>query len=175
MIPTLSVDSAWVFERDTRWFGRALRQTLEPRLLYVNTPYRDQRDLPNFDSAPKDFNFDSIYTENQFSGVDRVSDSHQLTAGVTTRLLDPATGAEALRLGLVQRYCLRDQRITADGQPSTQRLSDLLLLGSTSAGAALDARLVAAVQPRPAARRALDRRARAIRPGRSAPSARPTA
>ena len=39
--------------------------------------------------APKDFNFDSIFTENAFSGVDRVSDSNQLTAGVTTRVLDP--------------------------------------------------------------------------------------
>ena len=60
-----------------------------------------QSDLPNFDSAPKDFNFDSIFTENPFSGVDRVADGHQLTAGVTTRLLDPDTGAEVLRLGVV--------------------------------------------------------------------------
>ncbi len=40
VIPTLSVDSAWTLERDARWFGRNVRQTLEPRLLYVNTPYR---------------------------------------------------------------------------------------------------------------------------------------
>jgi LPS-assembly protein len=132
IVPTLSVDSAWTFERDTRWFGRALRQTLEPRLFYVNTPYRNQSLLPNFDSAVKDFNFDSIYTENAFSGVDRVSDSHQLTAGVTTRLLDPATGVEAMRLGLVQRFLFNDQRITAEGLPFTRRFSDILLLGSTS-------------------------------------------
>ena len=132
VIPTLSVDSGWIFERDTSWFGRSLRQTLEPRLLYVNTPYRDQRLLPNFDSAIKDFNFDSIYTENQFSGIDRVSDGNQLTAGVTTRFLDPATGVEAMRLGIVQRVLFRDQRVTADGLPLTQRLSDLLLLGQTN-------------------------------------------
>jgi LPS-assembly protein len=64
--------------------------------------------------------------------VDRVADAHQLTAGVTTRLLDPNTGAEMLRLGIVQRYRFRDQRVTPDLQPSTQRLSDVLLLGSTS-------------------------------------------
>lgn len=132
VIPTLSVDSAWVFERDASWFGHALRQTLEPRLLYVNTPFRDQSGLPNFDAAAKDFNVDSIYTENAFSGVDRVSDSHQLTAGVTTRLLDPATGVEALRLGMVQRFLFREQRITPDGQPFTNRFSDILLFGSTS-------------------------------------------
>jgi LPS-assembly protein len=136
VVPTLSVDSAWVLERDSTWFGRKVRQTLEPRLLYVRTPFRDQSQLPNFDSAAKDFNFESIYTENAFSGVDRVSDSHQLTAGVTTRLIDADTGAEALRLGLVQRYLFRDQNVTLtqapDDLPLTQRFSDVLLLGSTS-------------------------------------------
>lgn len=140
VIPTVSVDSAWVFERDTEWFGRAVHQTLEPRLLYVNTPYRDQRVLPNFDSWAKDFNFDSIFTENAFSGVDRVSDAHQLTAGVTTRFLDPDSGAEALRLGVAQRYLFRDQRVTPNpadpftgtGPALTQRFSDLLLLASTT-------------------------------------------
>ena len=133
VIPTLSVDSAWTFERDAGWFGRTVRQTLEPRLLYANTPFVKQSDLPNFDSAPKDFNFESIFSENPFSGVDRVADGHQLTAGVTTRLLNPDTGAELLRLGIVQRYLFRDQQVTPDPtQPSTQRFSDVLLLGSTS-------------------------------------------
>ena len=132
LIPTLSVDSAWTLERETTLFSRAVRQTLEPRLFYVNTPYRRQDDLPNFDAAEKDFNFDSIFTENAFSGVDRVSDSNQLTAGVTSRVLDPETGAEALRLGIMQRYLFRDQRITPDGPPLTTRFSDVLVLGSTS-------------------------------------------
>ena len=132
LIPSVSVDSAWVFERDTIFFGNAMRQILEPRVLYVNTPFRDQIGLPNFDAAAKDFNFDSIYTDNGFTGIDRISDAHQLTAGVTTRVLNPQTGAEALRLGVVQRYLFRDQRITPDGQPLTQRFSDVLLLGSTS-------------------------------------------
>ncbi len=137
-IPTLSVDAGFEFERQTEAFGRALRQTLEPRLLYVQTPYREQSPLPNYDSAAKDFNFSSIYTDNQFSGVDRVSDAHQLTAGFTTRFVDANTGAEALRLGLVQRYLFRSQRVTAqddgtpDGPPTDKRLSDALLLGSTS-------------------------------------------
>ena len=132
VIPSFSIDSAWVFERDTRWFGQSVRQTLEPRVLYVNTPFRDQAGLPNFDAAAKDFNFESMFTDNAFSGVDRVSDAHQLTAGVTTRVLDPQTGAEALRLGLAQRYLFRDQRITFDAAPLTQRFSDVLVLGSTS-------------------------------------------
>jgi LPS-assembly protein len=131
-IPTFSIDGGLQFERSATWFGREARQTLEPRLLYVVTPFRDQTGLPNFDAAAKDFNFESIYTDNAFSGIDRVSDAHQLTAGVTTRLLDPATGAETVRLGVVQRYLFRTQQLTPEGQPFSQKLSDVLLLGSTN-------------------------------------------
>jgi len=49
-----------------------------------------------------------------------------------TRLLDAASGVEALRLGVVQRYLLSTQRITGSGQPLEQRLSDLLLVGGSS-------------------------------------------
>jgi LPS-assembly protein len=133
-IPTLSVDAGMVFERPSRWFGRAQRQTLEPRLLYVNTAYRDQSRLPNFDSAERDFNLVSLYGENSFSGIDRVADAHQLTAGVVTRWIDAASGAETMRLGLAQRVRFRDQRVTleAGGAPLTQRLSDVLLEGATA-------------------------------------------
>jgi LPS-assembly protein len=113
-----------------------MRQSLEPRLLYVNTPYREQSDLPLFDAAPKDFNFDSIYTDNQFSGVDRVSDLHAVSVGATSRWVSTSQGEELLRIGAVQRFLFRDQRITPDGQPITQRFSDLLL----AAAAHLDER-----------------------------------
>ena len=131
-IPTLSLDAGLVFERDTQGFGRALRQSLSPRLLYVQTPFHDQSGLPNFDAAGKDFNFASIYSDNAFSGIDRVSDAHQFTVGIDSRLTDATSGVEVLRLGLAQRYLLRDQRLTPEGVPLTQRFSDLLLLGSTA-------------------------------------------
>jgi LPS-assembly protein len=138
VIPSFSLDTGVELERSTEAFGRRLHQTLEPRFLYVNTPYRLQSNLPNYDSAAKDFNFVSLFSDNAFSGVDRVSDSHQLTAGFTTRLVDAQSGAEALRLGLVQRMLFRSQRVTPqadgtpDGDPLTQRFSDALLVGSTS-------------------------------------------
>lgn len=139
LVPTLSLDASLEFERETDlWFGRSLRQTLEPRLLWVNTPYRRQDTLPNFDAYGKDFNLSSIYTTNAFSGVDRISDAHELTAGATSRLVDPVSGAELLRMGVVQRYLFRDQRVApqpdgqVDGTPLEQRFSDVLLLGSTT-------------------------------------------
>ena len=131
VIPTFSLGGGAEFERSTAWGGRGLRQTLEPRLLYVNTPYVKQSGYPNFDSALKDYSFASIYSENVFSGVDRVSDTNALTAGVTTRLLDAASGAELLQLGIVQRYLFNDQLITDTGLPERRGYSDVLLRGST--------------------------------------------
>ena len=128
IVPTFSLDSGLVFERDTSYFGRAFRQTLEPRAFYVATPFRDQNLLPNYDSGANDFNFASIFTENAFVGNDRISDSNLLTLGVTTRLLDPQTGAESVRLGVAQRLRFKDQNVTLPGgTPVTDRLSDILL------------------------------------------------
>lgn len=132
VIPTVSVDAGLVLEREATWLGRAQRQTLEPRLLYVNTPFRDQAALPNFDAAERDFNAVSIYAENAFSGIDRVSDAHQVTAGFTTRLVDSSSGAETLRLGLAQRFRFRDQRVVLSGGVLDQRVSDVLVEGGTS-------------------------------------------
>lgn len=127
-VPTFSLDSGLVFERDASYLGRAFRQTLEPRLFYVKTPYVDQSYLPNYDSGANDFNFASIYTENAFVGHDRISDNNLLTAGVTTRLLDPETGAETARFGVAQRYRFEDQNVTLPGgTPAKERLSDVLL------------------------------------------------
>ena len=132
-IPTFSLDSGWTLDRPLTLFGRALTQTLEPRLQFVDTPWRDQSTLPNFDSAALDFNTTTVFNESSFSGIDRVSDTRAVNGGVTTRFIDAESGVELARLGVAQRYLLRDQRVTADGTTLTQRNSDLLLLGSTNA------------------------------------------
>jgi LPS-assembly protein len=127
-VPTFSLDSGLVLERDASYFGRSFRQTLEPRAFYVYTPFREQGLLPNYDTAAMDFNFATIYTENAFAGNDRIADNNLLTLGATTRLLDPDTGAEAARFGIAQRLRFKDQRVTLPGAaPVSERLSDLLL------------------------------------------------
>ncbi len=131
-IPTFSVDAGLVLDRPTQWFGRAWLQTLEPRLLYVQTPYRTQDSRLMFDAAGRDFSVSSLFSTNAFSGVDRVSDAHHLDMGLTSRLIEERSGAEWLRLGLVQRLQFADQLITPEGTPFTRRFSDLMLTGSTS-------------------------------------------
>jgi LPS-assembly protein len=139
-IPTFSADSAFSFERQAQLFGRDLVQTLEPRFLYVLTPYHYQNKLPLYDTAAKDFNEVSIYSTNEFTGNDRISDENQLTAGVSTRYNDATNGRELLRLGIAQKFLFRKQQLTTSNfedtsnpQPYTRKLSDLLLYGSSSA------------------------------------------
>lgn len=128
VVPTFSLDNGLVFQRDTRFFGRSFVQTLEPRAFYVYTPYRNQSLLPNYDSALNDFNFATVFTENAFSGYDRISDSNLLTLGVTSRLLDPDTGAEAAKFGIAQRLRFKEQQVTLPGgTPDPAGFSDLLL------------------------------------------------
>ncbi len=131
VVPTFSLDSGLQFERDAGFYGRNFTQTLEPRAFYVRTPYRDQSFLPNYDSGANSFNFATVFTENAFVGDDRISDANLLTLGLTSRLLDPATGAEALRVGVAQRLRFDDQKVTLPGVlPVTDRISDLLVGGT---------------------------------------------
>jgi len=135
VVPTWSLDSGVIMERDVHWQGRPAIQTLEPRLFYVYTPFRDQSQFPVFDSAANDFNFAQLFTENPFTGHDRIADSNQLTAALITRHIDGATGVERLRLALAQRFYFDSQEVTIPGQTSrTDRRSDLLLAASSELG-----------------------------------------
>ena len=133
-VPTFSTDSSMSLERNVSLFGRDYVQTLEPRLLYVFTPYRRQASLPLWDTAPKDFNSFSIYSDNDFTGEDRISDLNALTAGASTRFNDAVNGHELGRVGLAQRFLFQDEVVNPiQAQPFTSRVSDVLLWGSTSA------------------------------------------
>jgi LPS-assembly protein len=129
-IPTFSLDSAWTFERPIRLFERDMTQTLEPRLLYVHTPWRDLAGLPNYDSARLDLNAHSLFSPNAFSGVDWVSEADQVTTGLSSRFLDAANGAQLASLGIAQRYVLSSPKAAPDSRQVGKGYSDLYLLGT---------------------------------------------
>ena len=126
-VPTFSLDANTVLERPSSWGGRSMVQTLEPRLFYVNTPYRDQSQLPVYDTGRYDYNFATVFAENAYVGQDRIADYKLLTLGATSRFIDPVTGVEAARFGLAQRLRFKDQNVVLPGEvPVTDRLSDVL-------------------------------------------------
>ncbi len=129
VVPTASLDSGLVFERDTSFFGNQVGQTLEPRLFYVYTPYRDQSRFPIFDTGVADFSYPQLFSENRFVGHDRISDANQVTAALVSRYIEPS-GAERARFAIGQRYHFNDQKVSFPGVLSSQSQSDLLLSAS---------------------------------------------
>jgi LPS-assembly protein len=89
-------------------------------------PFRKQNQFPNFASSETDFSFAQIFSDNQFVGGDRIEDANQLTAALTTRLIDPVTGLERLRGVIAQRFYFDAQQISLNQQPRTSKASDIL-------------------------------------------------
>ena len=115
-LPIFSVDAGVAFERETSWFGQNLAQTLEPRLYYLLVPQRTQDKIPQFDTGLMDFNFATIFSDNVYSGTDRIADANQLTAALTSKLIDPQSGEEYARGMIGQRYYFAKQHVTLQGE-----------------------------------------------------------
>lgn len=110
-LPLASLDSGLVFER----LGEKWTQTLEPRLYYLYIPYEKQDKLPVFDTGEYDFNYDQLFREDRFNGVDRIGDTHQVTGAVTSRLVDSATGQEKGSVSVGQIVYFKDRRVQLPG------------------------------------------------------------
>jgi LPS-assembly protein len=125
-VPIASLDAGVVFERDWRAFGQDFVQTLEPRAYYVRIPARKQTSIPNFDSAIADLSFAQLFSENRYTGSDRIGDANQVTLALTSRLINPVNGNERLRVTLGERLYFSDQEVTLFEPPRTGRTSDLV-------------------------------------------------
>ena len=113
-IPIFSVDSGLYFDRNTSMFGTNYRQTLEPRMYYLYVPYKNQTDIPLFDSGETLFSYDSLFRDNRFSGVDRIGDENKLSLGVTSRWIED-NGFERQNISLGQAYYFKDRKVQLPG------------------------------------------------------------
>lgn len=109
-LPIASIDSGLIFERSAQVFGSHYTQTLEPRLYYLYVPYRDQGDLPLFDTRETTFDFWQLFSSNRFSGADRQMNANNLTAALTSRLLDDG-GVERASVSFGQIRYFTPQRV----------------------------------------------------------------
>jgi LPS-assembly protein len=125
-LPIESLDAGLVFERDSGSRGQR-RLTLEPRVLYLHVPYRNQDDLPLFDTGTPDLNLVELFRTNRYVGADRVGDANQVSAGVTSRLFDTKSGAQFLAVTLGQTYYLQQPKVRLpDEQVRDSNTSDFV-------------------------------------------------
>lgn len=139
-IPTFSLDSGLYFDRKFKLNNNKYSQSLEPRIFYSVTAYEDQSMLPMFDTGLVDLNQNSIFSENQFVGGDRVMDSHQITLGTTTRIINE-NGLEKFSGTIAQRFYLDDREVLTENQFANSNYqsdsSDLFLSASSAITRAL--------------------------------------
>lgn len=121
-LPSASLDTGFTLERAAGSRGNRI-QTLEPRLLYLYVPYKNQDDLPVFDTGIPDLNLVQLFRTNRYVGPDRVGDANQVSVGVTTRLLDAKRGRQYLSATLGQAYYFEDPRVTLPGEIVRDRSS----------------------------------------------------
>ncbi len=111
-LPIFSADSGLNFERGFTIANTPFLHTLEPRLFYLYVPYSNQQNIPIFDTAQYDFQYNSMFRENSFAGTDRIQDANQITTAITTRLIDDESGLERLKLSVGEIFYFRDRNVT---------------------------------------------------------------
>lgn len=107
-VPVSTIDTGIFLERD---WGR-FTHTFEPRLYYLSSEFEDQSGLPNFDSDLLTFSYSQLFSDDRFSGGDRVGDSEHLALGLTTRVVDDMTGDEWLRASIGQIFFFADRQVS---------------------------------------------------------------
>ncbi len=126
-LPISSIDAGLFFER---FFENGYQQTLEPRLYYLHVPFEEQSDAPLFDTSTPEFSVAQLFRDNRFIGGDRIGDTNQLTAALTTRILNPNTGDEFLRASIGQIFYFKNRRVSlstnTNGEIDTSRQSDVI-------------------------------------------------
>ncbi len=150
-LPTLTLDSGLFFDREFNhpFSGKRYTQTLEPRLFYTYTPFKDQSNLPIFDTAQTDFSAtNQLFAENRFTGKDRIADTNQLTFAVTSRIQDRQTGNELFKASIGQIFNFSNRKVTLPGGTiQTGRRSELVLELSGKLNENFKATAIALINP----------------------------
>ena len=124
-LPIASLDTGLTLERTMS--NRSRIQTIEPRMLFVHVPFRDQADLPVFDTITPDLNLIQLYRTNRYLGVDRIADTDQVSLGITSRILDVSTGRELVAATIGQtRYFSNSKVVLPDQTFESTESSDYI-------------------------------------------------
>lgn len=120
-IASFNLDSKLFLERKISLFDTNLTQTLTPRLAYNYTPKKNQSALPNFDSNDKNDSYEGLFSEQKFTGIDRIASANDLTFGLESDFIDDETGDTYLNLKIAQAYRFDDTGMDSDGVLVSQR------------------------------------------------------
>ena len=125
-LPIASVDTGLKLERTAGAHDQGLIM-LEPRLMYLYVPYRNQSRLPIFDTGLPDLEPVELFRTNRYVGADRVGDANQVSAALTTRLLNARDGRQYMAATIGEAFYFTTPRVTLPGElMPTDRRSDIV-------------------------------------------------
>ncbi|MFT2110712.1 LPS-assembly protein LptD [Marinomonas sp. 2405UD68-3] len=127
------IDTEIAFDRNIQIGSNLWRQTLEPKLSYLNAPFKNQDNFPNFDTSEPVLLYDNAFSHQRFSGNDRIGDTEQFTLGLESYIYD-ANNQERWGVKLGQVFYVEDRKIDIDGSSTSDldKSSTSSLLGFIS-------------------------------------------
>ncbi|QBY04872.1 LPS assembly protein LptD [Thalassotalea sp. HSM 43] len=112
-LPKVRLHGGLNFDRDTSFLFADKMQTFEPQIQYLYIPQDDQSNIFIYDTSPLQDDFDGLFRDRRFSGLDRIAEANQVSIGATTRILN-ADNTELFHLSLGRIFYLNDSNITFD-------------------------------------------------------------
>jgi len=107
------------FDRLVTLFDSSYTQTLEPQLQYLYIPNKDQSNIGVYDTTALQDDYNGLFRDKRYSGLDRIAQANQYSWGVTSRILDDAN-KELFHLSLGRIVYLNDSNLIADINDNTQ-------------------------------------------------------
>ncbi|WDD99571.1 LPS-assembly protein LptD [Thalassomonas actiniarum] len=112
-LPKIRFHGGINFDRDLQAFGKGLTQTFEPQLQYLYIPDKDQSDIAVYDTARLQDDYNGLFRDRRYSGLDRIAHANQVSWGVTSRILS-RSHQELFRASLGGIVYLNDSNFAAD-------------------------------------------------------------
>lgn len=114
-LPKLRLHAGLNLDRSFSYFGDNLSQTLEPQIQYLYIPYKNQNNIGIYDTTILQDDYDGLFRDRRFSGLDRIAQANQFSWGLTSRIFN-GTNQEIFRLSLGKILYLNNSNVITDDE-----------------------------------------------------------
>jgi LPS-assembly protein len=114
-LPKIRLHGGVNFDRDFALLNKDYNQTLEPQLQYLYVPDKDQNNIGFYDTTNLQDDYNGLFRDRRFSGIDRIAQANQISWGVTSRLLTKEN-TEVLRFSLGRIVYLNESNFDQSDQ-----------------------------------------------------------
>ena len=104
VVPNILIDVNSLFIKS----NKASKSSIEPRLIFGYTPYKNQNNNPVFDSDDLSMN-NELFVNRRFSGMDRVGDQKFYTLSMKYSKFH--MNMEKLQISISKKYYLKDRKL----------------------------------------------------------------